>query len=98
MSAFTQNNLVPTDQSGFSQVDVSKDTASEATLTAKAIWSNPEFIGAVTPLLLAIVGCVLGIAVLVTKSESEVKTAGLGLAGTAIAGSAGLAQVKTNRH
>lgn len=98
MSAFPQNNLVPTDQTVSLQVDDSKDTALEAKPTAKALWSNPEFIGAVTPLLLAIVGCVIGIVVLVTKSESEVKTAGLGLAGTAIAGSAGLAQAKTNRN
>ncbi|MBE9070483.1 hypothetical protein IQ260_27960 [Leptolyngbya cf. ectocarpi LEGE 11479] len=98
MSAFTQNNLAPTERPVSSVVDASKDATSESTPKAKALWSNPEYIGAVTPLLLAAVGCVLGIVVLVTKSESEVKTAGLGLAGTAIAGSAGLAQAKTNRH
>ena len=89
MSAFTQNNLVSTDRTVSSQIDASKDTASEYTSDGKSLWSNLEFIGAITPLLLVLVGCVLGIAVLMTKSEPKVKTAGLGLAGKAIADSAG---------
>ena len=51
-----------------------------------------ELIRSITPLIFALIGCVLGIAVLITDSYSNVKTAGFGLASTAIAGAAGLAQ------
>lgn len=54
---------------------------------------NPEIIRATTPIFLATIGGIIGIAVLLTPGLSDGKwTAGLGLAGTAIAGSAGLAQ------
>ena len=50
---------------------------------------NVEIIRASTPLFLALIGGVLGMAVLISGSQSE---AGFGLASTAIAGAAGLAQ------
>ncbi|MBO3459952.1 hypothetical protein G7B40_040205 [Aetokthonos hydrillicola Thurmond2011] len=52
-----------------------------------------ETINAVTPLFLASIGCAIAIGMLVTKDLSDTKwTAGLGVASTAIAGAAGLAQ------
>ena len=51
-----------------------------------------ELIRAYTPLMLATVGCVIGLFVLVAKPDKDVRTAGFGLASTAIAGAAGLAQ------
>ena len=67
-----------------------------------ANYSLPEIIEAITPLFLATVGALIGISVLVgstCKDQTECKTidqatatAGLGLAGTAIAGAAGLAR------
>lgn len=54
---------------------------------------TPEFIRAVTPIFLASIGAVIGVAVVVSPNSNEAKSsAGLGLAGTAIAGAAGLAQ------
>ena len=55
--------------------------------------SIPEVIEAVTPLILAAIGGLIGVVVLLQPGISETKaTAGLGLAGTAIAGAAGLAR------
>lgn len=51
-----------------------------------------ELIRASTPLVIAAVGCVIGLSVLIAKPNADVKTAGFSLAGTAIAGAAGLAQ------
>lgn len=53
---------------------------------------NPEVIRALTPILLATIGGAIGVAVLVTDMTDAKWAAGLGLAGTAIAGAAGLAQ------
>lgn len=52
----------------------------------------PEVIEAITPLFLATVGAVIGVVVLATDVDEPKATAGLGLAGTAIAGAAGLAR------
>lgn len=53
----------------------------------------PEVIEAITPLFLATVGALIGVVVLVQPDADGTKTtAGLGLAGTAIAGAAGLAR------
>lgn len=53
----------------------------------------PEAIRAITPLLLASVGALIGVCVVMNKDiQGEKSTAALGLAGTAIAGAAGLAQ------
>ena len=53
----------------------------------------PEIIESLTPLILATVGAVIAIVVLFQPSISETRaTAGFGLAGTAIAGAAGLAR------
>jgi hypothetical protein len=53
----------------------------------------PELINALTPVLIALIGGIIGVAVLTTNTESDAKwSAGMGLAGTAIAGAAGLAQ------
>lgn len=58
---------------------------------------NPETIRALTPLFLAAIGGVIGITVLAQPKLSEGQwAAGLGLAGTAIAGAAGLAQTTKN--
>jgi hypothetical protein len=54
---------------------------------------KPETIRALTPIILATIGGAIGIAVLIAPGINEAKwTAGFGLAGTAIAGAAGLAQ------
>ncbi|MBW4442541.1 MAG: hypothetical protein KME10_15175 [Plectolyngbya sp. WJT66-NPBG17] len=54
---------------------------------------NPEVIRSTTPLVLAGVGAAIGVLVVVNKDVTEQKaTAAFGLAGTAIAGAAGLAQ------
>jgi hypothetical protein len=58
---------------------------------------NPEVIRAFTPLFLAAIGGAVGIVVLIQPNLSEGQwAAGLGLAGTAIAGAAGLAQTTKN--
>ena len=55
--------------------------------------SIPEVIEALTPLVLATIGALIGVVVLVQPEINETRaTAGLGLAGTAIAGAAGLAR------
>ncbi len=60
---------------------------------------NPDVIRAITPIFMASVGASIGIAVLVTPNISDAKwSAGLGLAGTAIAGAAGLAQSSKNEQ
>jgi hypothetical protein len=56
---------------------------------------NPEMIRALTPISLALIGGAIGIAVLaMNKVGDKVDPAGFGLASTAIAGAAGLAQSK----
>ena len=58
-----------------------------------ANYSIPEVIEAITPLFLATVGAVIGVVVLIQPEINDTRaTAGLGLAGTAIAGAAGLAR------
>ena len=54
---------------------------------------TPEVIRATTPVILATVGAIIGICVVLNESISDAKSAAaFGLAGTAIAGAAGLAQ------
>ena len=58
---------------------------------------NAEIIRAVTPLFIATIGGVIGVAVLFATDTNDAKwSAGIGLAGTAIAGAAGLAQSTKN--
>ncbi len=58
---------------------------------------NPEVIRAFTPLFLAAIGGAIGVVVLIQPNLTEGRwAAGLGLAGTAIAGAAGLAQTTKN--
>ncbi|MBN4003572.1 hypothetical protein [Nostoc sp. LPT] len=58
---------------------------------------TPEVIRAITPMFMATIGAVIGVAVLVSPKITDAKwSAGLGLAGTAIAGAAGLAQTSKN--
>lgn len=58
---------------------------------------TPEIIRALTPMFIASVGAIIGVAVLFSPGISDAKTsAGFGLAGTAIAGAAGLAQSSKN--
>lgn len=58
---------------------------------------NPEVIRAFTPVFLATIGGLIGLAVTFAPNlENDQRSSGLGLAGTAIAGAAGLAQ--TTRH
>ncbi|BAY30623.1 hypothetical protein NIES2107_24680 [Nostoc carneum NIES-2107] len=56
---------------------------------------TPELIRAITPIFMATVGAVIGVTVLVSSNGND-KSAGLGLASTAIAGAAGLAQNSKN--
>ena len=55
---------------------------------------TPEFITSLTPIFIASIGGIIGVAVLVSPAGNDTgkATAGMGLAGTAIAGAAGLAQ------
>lgn len=55
---------------------------------------TPEVIRAITPMFLATIGAVIAVAVIVSPNANNPAqfSAGLGLAGTAIAGAAGLAQ------
>lgn len=56
-----------------------------------------ETIRALTPIFIAAIGGVIGLTVLFVSGPDNAKlTAGLGLAGTAIAGAAGLAQPPKN--
>lgn len=58
---------------------------------------NPEVIRALTPIFLAAIGGALGLAVIFTPGlEDDQRASGMGLAGTAIAGAAGLAQNTKN--
>ena len=58
---------------------------------------NPEIIRALTPVFLATIGGIIGIAALFAPNLGEAKwSAAFGLAGTAIAGAAGLAQSTKN--
>jgi hypothetical protein len=58
---------------------------------------NPEVIRAFTPVFLATVGGALGLAVIFAPTlEDDQRASGIGLAGTAIAGAAGLAQNTKN--
>ncbi|MEL6816588.1 MAG: hypothetical protein AAFP03_17535 [Cyanobacteria bacterium J06598_3] len=92
MTVSTQGKLSTVDRAptaqGSSQVE---KTYSKGEGIPKRFWSV-EMMRASTPLALAIVGAVLGIAVLGAKAEPEIKAAGFGLASSAIAGAAGLAQ------
>jgi hypothetical protein len=54
--------------------------------------ANPEVIQALTPIFLAAIGCVIGVCALFIPGDSNRATAAMGLAGTAIAGAAGLAK------
>lgn len=55
---------------------------------------TPEFLSSLTPIFIAAIGGVIGLAVLISPSANDAGkwSAGMGLAGTAIAGAAGLAQ------
>ena len=55
---------------------------------------NPELVRAFTPMFLGLMGTVIGLTALIRAEGAQDArlTAGLGLAGTAIAGAAGLAQ------
>ena len=59
----------------------------------------PEIIRALTPILIAAIGGGIGIAVLTLNPDdsSNTQSAGFGLASTAIAGAAGLAQAKSQK-
>lgn len=48
-----------------------------------------------TSLALALVGCILGVTILLTGAEETTMTAGFGVASTVIAGAAGLAQANS---
>jgi hypothetical protein len=61
---------------------------------------NPEVIRAFTPIFLATIGGAIGLSVVLSPQLSDgQRSSGIGLAGTAIAGAAGLAQsTKTEAH
>jgi hypothetical protein len=53
---------------------------------------TPELIESLTPIFMAAIGGIIGVTVLVTGSTDAKWSSGMGLAGTAIAGAAGLAR------
>lgn len=54
---------------------------------------NAEMIRAITPIVLTVSGAVIGLFVVINERiDPQIATAAFGLAGTAIAGAAGLAQ------
>lgn len=55
---------------------------------------TPELINSLTPIFIALIGGIIGVAVIVKTSDNDSAkwAAGMGLAGTAIAGASGLAQ------
>ncbi len=53
---------------------------------------TPELVRAFTPIFLGLMGSAIGLTALVVLPNGDKLTAALGLAGTAIAGAAGLAQ------
>lgn len=53
---------------------------------------TPELINSLTPILIAIIGGIIGVTIIVKAPENANWASGMGLAGTAIAGAAGLAQ------
>jgi hypothetical protein len=58
---------------------------------------TPEIIRAMTPIFIATLGAIIGVAALFSPGiNGEKSSAGLSLAGTAIAGAAGLAQSSKN--
>lgn len=58
---------------------------------------NPEIIRAFTPVFLAAIGGAIGLAVVLSPQLTDgQRSSGIGLAGTAIAGAAGLAQSTKN--
>lgn len=65
--------------------------SSETTSPSPPRW-DPEVIQSLTPIILATLGCLIGAFALLANISNEKATAGLGLAGTAFAGAAGLAK------
>lgn len=53
---------------------------------------TPEFMNSLTPIIIAAIGGIIGIAALFITDDATKSTSAMGLAGTAIAGGAGLAQ------
>ena len=52
-----------------------------------------ELIRALTPIFLAIIGCIIGVSAIFSPELTDAKiSAAMGLAGTALAGASGLAQ------
>lgn len=54
--------------------------------------NNTELLRALTPILIAAIGGVIGVSAIFSPVAGERLTAAMGLAGTAIAGASGLAQ------
>jgi hypothetical protein len=79
-----------------SETNLERPASSSASTTERERPKNasiPEVLRASTPLFLAGIGGAIAVAVVFSPGLSDVKmTAALGLAGTAIAGAAGLAQ------
>ena len=56
-----------------------------------------ELIRALTPIAIAIIGCIIGVSAILSHDiDSNKLTAAMGLAGTAMAGASGLAQFNKN--
>ena len=62
----------------------------QSTMTKLQLGTTAEVIRALTPMFIALIGGVIGICVLVIKTDDA--AAGFGVASAAIAGAAGLAQ------
>ena len=53
---------------------------------------TPEFMNSLTPIVIATIGGIIGVAALFITDDATKSSSAMGLAGTAIAGGAGLAQ------
>ena len=57
---------------------------------------TPEFMNALTPIVIATIGGIIGVSALFIIDDATKLSSAMGLAGTAIAGGAGLAQSSKN--
>ena len=66
-------------------------TAPASSKNSASSWT-PEVIQALTPLFLGAIGCIIGVSALFLPIDKDRAISAIGLAGTAIAGAAGLAK------
>ena len=100
MTASKIRNLKPADeQRSVSSKSLSRtDTVSSDKSTSQSVPALAQILQSSTSLALVLVGGVLAVAVLLSDAEATTETAGFGVASTAIAGAAGLAQASNGRN